>query len=216
MSEELKKETVKTNGNENKTNMKLKIALAIAVAVIVIGGAVFAVSAARGGSDNSIQQPDTEISSSQQQIPEDVIGEEAALETAIKEAGVKEADVTNSYVELESDDGIARYEVEFYADNTEYSFEIDAQTGNILSYEKENAEGSYSVSGSGEADVSSDEAKKIAIKKAGVNSSDIYNMDIELEQGVYEVSFDCGGLEYDVVIDADTGDVVHYTTEYDN
>lgn len=214
MSEELKKETVKGSSSANKTNRTLKIALAIAIAVIVIGGAVFAVSAAKG-SDNNKQQPDTEISS-RQQIPEDVIGEEAALETAIKEAGVKEADVANSYVELESDDGIAKYEVEFYADNTEYSFEIDAQTGNILSYEKENAEGSYSVSGSGEAAVSSDEAKKIAIKKAGVNSSDIYNIDIELEQGVYEVSFDCGGMEYDVVIDADTGDVVHYTTEYDN
>ncbi len=213
MSEELKKETIKNNGN--KTNKKLKIALVIAVAVIVIGGAVFAVSAARGGSNDVQQQPDTEISGGQQ-MPEDVIGEEAALETAIKEAGVSETDVMNSYVELESDDGIAKYEVEFYADNTEYSFEIDAQTGNILSYEKENAEGSYSVSGSGEADVSSDEAKEIAIKKAGVNSSDIYNMDIELEQGVYEVSFDCGGLEYDVVIDADTGEVVHYTTEYDN
>ncbi len=215
MSEELKKETIKDNGNENKANKKLKIALVIAVAVIVIGGAVFAVSAARGGSNDVQQQPDTEISGGQQ-MPEDVIGEEAALETAIKEAGVKETDVMNSYVELESDDGIAKYEVEFYADNTEYSFEIDAQTGNILSYEKENAEGSYSVSGSGEADVSSDEAKEIAIKKAGVNSSDIYNMDIELEQGVYEVRFDCGGLEYDVVIDADTGEVVHYTTEYDN
>ncbi len=213
MSEELKKETIKNNGN--KTNKKLKIALVIAVAVIVIGGAVFAVSAARGGSNDVQQQPDTEISGGQQ-MPEDVIGEEAALETAIKEAGVSETDVMNSYVELESDDGIAKYEVEFYADNTEYSFEIDAQTGNILSYEKENAEGSYSVSGSGEADVSSDEAKEIAIKKAGVNSSEIYNMDIELEQGVYEVSFDCGGLEYDVVIDADTGEVVHYTTEYDN
>ncbi len=215
MSEELKKETIKDNGNENKANKKLKIALVIAVAVIVIGGAVFAVSAARGGSNDVQQQPDMEISGGQQ-MPEDVIGEEAALETAIKEAGVKETDVMNSYVELESDDGIAKYEVEFYADNTEYSFEIDAQTGNILSYEKENAEGSYSVSGSGEADVSSDEAKEIAIKNAGVNSSEIYNMDIELEQGVYEVSFDCGGLEYDVVIDADTGEVVHYTTEYDN
>ena len=214
MSEELKKETAKDNSGANKTNRTLKIALAIAVAVIVIGGAVFAVSAAKG-SDSNKQQPDTEINS-RQQIPEDVIGEEAALETAIKEAGVKESDVTNSYVELESDDGIAGYEVEFYADNTEYSFEIDAQTGNILSYEKENAKGSYSVNGSGEAAVSSEEAKKIAVKKAGVNSSDIYNMDIELEQGVYEVSFDCGGLEYDVVIDADTGEVVHYTTEYDN
>ena len=169
MSEEIRKETEVKENSASKTNRKLKIALIAAVAVIVIAGAVFAVSAAKGGND---KKSDAEINS-QQQIPQDVIGEEAALEIAVKEAGVKESEVTNSYVELESDDGIAKYEVEFYAGNTEYSFEIDAQSGNILSYEKENAEGSYSVDESGDDKISSDEAKQIAIKKAGGKTSDI-------------------------------------------
>ena len=212
MSEEIKKEIKENENNMARTNKKLKIALIAAVAVIVIAGAVFAVSAAKGGND---KKSDAEINS-QQQIPQDVIGEEAALEIAVEEAGVKESEVTNSYVELESDDGIAKYEVEFYAGNTEYSFEIDAQSGNILSYEKENAEGSYSVDGSGDVKISSDEAKQIAIKKVGVKSSDIYDVDVELEHGVYEVGFSSGGIEYDVVIDADTGNVVHFTTERDN
>ena len=212
MSEEIKKEIKENENNMARTNKKLKIALIAAVAVIVIAGAVFAVSAAKGGND---KKSDAEINS-QQQIPQDVIGEEAALEIAVEEAGVKESEVTNSYVELESDDGIAKYEVEFYAGNTEYSFEIDAQSGNILSYEKENAEGSYSVNESGDVKISSDEAKQIAIKKAGVKSSDIYDVDVELEHGVYEVGFSSGGIEYDVVIDADTGNVVHFTTERDN
>ena len=212
MSEEIKKEIKENENNMARTNKKLKIALIAAVAVIVIAGAVFAVSAAKGGND---KKSDAEINS-QQQIPQDVIGEEAALEIAVEEAGVKESEVTNSYVELESDDGIAKYEVEFYAGNTEYSFEIDAQSGNILSYEKENAEGSYSVDESGDVKISSDEAKQIAIKKVGVKSSDIYDVDVELEHGVYEVGFSSGGIEYDVVIDADTGNVVHFTTERDN
>ena len=212
MSQEIKKEIKENENNMARTNKKLKIALIAAVAVIVIAGAVFAVSAAKGGND---KKSDAEINS-QQQIPQDVIGEEAALEIAVKEAGVKESEVTNSYVELESDDGIAKYEVEFYAGNTEYSFEIDAQSGNILSYEKENAEGSYSVDESGDVKISSDEAKQTAIKKAGVKSSDIYDVDVELEHGVYEVGFSSGGIEYDVVIDADTGNVVHFTTERDN
>ncbi len=214
MREDIKNEVQEVKTNENKTNKKLKIALVIAIAVIVIGGAVFAVSAAKGGESDK-QQIDSEINS-QQQIPEDVIGEEAALEAAIREAGVKEADVTNSYVELESDDGVVRYEVEFYADNTEYNFEIDAQTGNILSYEKEDATGSYSVDGSGKAAVSTEEAKEIAVKKAGVNSSEIYDVDVELEHGAYEVSFSCGGMEYESVIDAESGDVLHFTSGYDD
>lgn len=209
MSEEIRKETEVKESSEAKTNKKLKIALIAAVAALVILGAVFAVSAAKGNDNN--QKPETEISSEQPQ-PQDVIGEEAALETAIKEAGIKASDVTNSYVELESDDGITKYEVEFYAGNTEYNFEIDAESGNVLSYEKENAEGSYSIDNS-KVNVSSDEAKETALKKAGVKSADVYDMDIELEHGMYEVSFNCGGMEYEVAIDADTGNVVHFITE---
>ena len=211
MSEEIRKETEVKESSAAKTNRKLKIALIAAVAVIVIIGAAFAVSAANNS--KSSEPAGTEIN--EQQLPEDVIGEEAALKTAIKEAGVKASEVANSYVELESDNGIAKYEVEFYTGDTEYNFEIDARSGNILSYEKENAEGSYSVDGNSKANISSDEAKETALKKAGVNSADVYDMDIELEHGMYEVSFDCGGIEYEVVIDADTGNVVHFTNEYD-
>ena len=48
-----------------------------------------------------------------------------------------------------------------------------------------------------------------------MKSSDIYDVDVELEHGIYEVGFSSGGIEYDVVIDADTGNVVHFTTERD-
>ena len=214
MSEEIRneiKETETKEAKEVRTNKKLKIALIAAVAALVVLGAVFAVSAARGGDDAG--KADTEINTQQQ--PQNVIGEDAALEAAINEAGLKASEVTNSYVNLETDDGIAKYEVEFFANNTEYGFEIDAETGNVISYEKENAEGSYSVDGSSDVNVTSDEAKETAIKKAGVNASDVYDMDVELEHGVYEVSFNCSGMEYEVVVDADTGNVVHFASEYD-
>lgn len=214
MSEEIRNEIKETETKEAKevsTNKKLKIALIAAVAALVVLGAVFAVSAARGGDDAG--KADTEINTQQQ--PQNVIGEDAALEAAINEAGLKASEVTNSYVNLETDDGIAKYEVEFFANNTEYGFEIDAETGNVISYEKENAEGSYSVDGSSDVNVTSDEAKETAIKKAGVNASDVYDMDVELEHGVYEVSFNCSGMEYEVVVDADTGNVVHFASEYD-
>lgn len=214
MSEEIRNEIKETETKEAKevsTNKKLKIALIAAVAALVVLGAVFAVSAARGGDDAG--KADTEINTQQQ--PQNVIGEDAALEAAINEAGLKASEVTNSYVNLETDDGIAKYEVEFFANNTEYGFEIDAETGNVISYEKENAEGSYSVDGSSDVNVTSDEAKETAIKKAGVNASDVYDMDVELEHGVYEVSFNCSGMEYEVVVDADTGNVVHFASEND-
>ena len=38
-------------------------------------------------------------------------------------------------MELEKDDGVAEYEIEFYADKKEYSFSIDAASGKILETE---------------------------------------------------------------------------------
>ena len=60
MSEEIRKETEVKENSAAKTNRKLKIALIAAVAVIVIAGAVFAVSAAKGGND---KKSDAEINS---------------------------------------------------------------------------------------------------------------------------------------------------------
>lgn len=36
---------------------------------------------------------------------------------------------------MDYDDGIQKYDVEFYYNNMEYNYEIDANTGNIVSYE---------------------------------------------------------------------------------
>ena len=38
---------------------------------------------------------------------------------------------------FEIDDGVPRYDVEFFTDNLKYEFEIDAQTGKILSFDRD-------------------------------------------------------------------------------
>ncbi|MBE6053898.1 MAG: hypothetical protein E7212_08285 [Clostridium sartagoforme] len=60
-----------------------------------------------------------------------------AKEIALSHAGLTSNQVTFKRTELESDDGIQKYEVEFYYNNIEYSYEIDANSGNILSYEQD-------------------------------------------------------------------------------
>ena len=42
-----------------------------------------------------------------------------------------------SRTELDYDNGIQKYEVEFYYNNREYSYEINANTGDILGYEQD-------------------------------------------------------------------------------
>ena len=65
------------------------------------------------------------------------IGEEEAKKIALEHAGLKEADVSHLFVELDFDDGVLRYEIDFRQGQYEYDYDIDAETGNILSYDKD-------------------------------------------------------------------------------
>ena len=60
------------------------------------------------------------------------IGEKKALKIARKDAGVSKSDIAYSNAHLDMDDGRTVYEVEFQAGEIEYSYDIDAYTGEIL------------------------------------------------------------------------------------
>ena len=62
-----------------------------------------------------------------------ILTEEDAKNIALTDAGVTEADVTGIRVKLDTDHGVQEYEVEFYAGNLEYDYDIDAATGQIRS-----------------------------------------------------------------------------------
>ena len=57
------------------------------------------------------------------------IGAERAKAIALGDAGVSGVSFTK--VKLDYEDGVKVYEVEFYKDNVEYDYEIDAATGSI-------------------------------------------------------------------------------------
>ncbi len=64
-----------------------------------------------------------------------------ALKIAYKDAGVSEKDVILYKCKLEHDDGIYVYEIEFISSSTEYEYEINAETGKIISEESESIDG---------------------------------------------------------------------------
>ena len=70
-------------------------------------------------------------------LPENVISPEEAQEIALKQAGFTADQVSHLRAEFDYDDGIAQYDVSFRADKWEYEFEIQAETGEILSWEKD-------------------------------------------------------------------------------
>ena len=94
-------------------------------------------------SDGSVHSKSTETFSAGQGsgnggaggLKEGDIGAERAKEIALEHAGLTESDVRFVKAELDRDDRIVKYEIEFYAGMTEYSYEIDAVSGEILEYD---------------------------------------------------------------------------------
>ncbi len=72
------------------------------------------------------------------QAPEkELISKEKAKEIAFAHAKVDSAKVKFVKAELDRDDLIAHYEVEFVSDKYEYEYEINAESGKIIAYDKE-------------------------------------------------------------------------------
>ena len=65
------------------------------------------------------------------------IGYAKAKSIALNHAGVSENEAYDMDIELDYEDGILVYEVEFKSGNMEYDYEINAATGAILKYESE-------------------------------------------------------------------------------
>lgn len=63
--------------------------------------------------------------------------EEQAKALALEQAGLTADQVTRLEVEYEIDDGMPRYEVQFRYDGWEYDYEIHAETGKILSFDRD-------------------------------------------------------------------------------
>ncbi|MBQ8758456.1 MAG: PepSY domain-containing protein, partial [Clostridia bacterium] len=63
------------------------------------------------------------------------IGEEKAKEIVLEKAGLKAEDVRFDRVELDKDNGVWHYEVEFKHGYTEYSADVNATDGSVRDYE---------------------------------------------------------------------------------
>ena len=60
------------------------------------------------------------------------IGRDKAIAIAFAHAGVKQADVRDLECELDRENGILVYDIEFEVGNMEYDYEINAATGEVV------------------------------------------------------------------------------------
>ena len=62
---------------------------------------------------------------------------EEAKNAALAHAGIAESSVAQLEIEFDSEDGLMVYEVEFYAGGTEYDYDINARTGEVVNFSRE-------------------------------------------------------------------------------
>lgn len=65
------------------------------------------------------------------------ITRDEAKSIAIKHAGIDEANIIGLNIELDRDNGVLKYEVNFHSGNFEYDYDINAETGEIISSQKD-------------------------------------------------------------------------------
>lgn len=144
------------------------------------------------------------------------LSEKEAKKKAFEAAGVKEKEATNLQVEQDFDDATPTYDIEFTKDQTEYSYTIDANTGDILEESTEKAD-DLGNSSSQSVKLSQDEAKKKALESASLSEKDVQNLIIEEDfddaTPSYDIEFVKDGTEYSYTIDANTGDILEQSTE---
>ena len=142
------------------------------------------------------------------------IGAEKAKEIALQHAGVSASNAVFVKAERERDDGRLTYDVDFYAGNKEYDYEILAADGTILSYDAD-IEGyriPSSTSSSSSGYISVERAKEIALQHAGLSSSgvnfDKAEFDHDDGRAEYEIEFHHNFREYEYTIDAASGTIL--------
>lgn len=167
----------------------------------------------------AVEQPITGQTGEQQPQQSASITEEQAKEIAANHAGVAVADLTFHSVSLEEDDGRRVYDVEFYSGSTEYDYEIDAATGDILSYDNdvENFSIPQQQSTQGTATgsyIGDDAAKAAALQRAGLTADQVRWEKCELDEDdgrfSYELEFSSGQHEYECEIEAFTGEILNF------
>ena len=159
-------------------------------------------------------------------IAEPDVSADQARQIALSDAGVDLGAVTFTQTKLDSEDGIPVYEIDFYTNERDYEYEINARTGAVRerevtvlkevvmeNTEKPAAEEPESSRSTGaDALIGVENAQKAALTEAGLTAGDVefYSTSLDTDDGrtLYEVKFLCGNQEYEFEIDAYSGKVL--------
>lgn len=159
---------------------------------------------------------------------------EEAQEIALKEVSGK---VLKAHED--SDDGVSYYDFTIVTDNEKYEVEVDANSGKIIKVEKDddyvgndtsnktngnansnnennNSNTNGNTNTNTQATITAEQAQQKAMERVG--GGYLVKCELDHDDGVlkYEIEIKNGNKEYDVDIDANTGEVLKFKEEYDD
>lgn len=154
------------------------------------------------------------------------ITEDEAREIALNDAGVSLDQVTFTKTSLDDDSGVPIYEVDFYDDDTQYDYEINAQTGvvrekEVVVHQKtrkntasktETQETTEAVETKNLDVIGVEKAQAAALKAAGLKEKEVTftKTSLETDDGrmIYEIDFTVSGKKYEYDVDAYSGKIL--------
>ena len=163
------------------------------------------------------------------------LSEQDAADIAYKNAGVKTSEISQSTVSKARSGLHGSYEISFTTSDNHFEYTIDGQSGSILKHKSDHPtykagddtqkseEPKDETQPSEDKDtppVSKDAAQTTALNHAGLAAGSVTNLTTDLKtEGdgkVYNISFDyaASGLRYKYAVNAESGAIVAYTTEY--
>ena len=163
------------------------------------------------------------------------LSEKDAADIAYKNAGVKTSEISQSTVSKARSGLHGSYEISFTTSDNHFEYTIDGQSGSILKHKsdhpttkdeddaqkgEEPKDETQPSESKEETAVSKETAQTTALNHAGLAEGSVTNLKTELKtEGdgkVYNISFDyaASGLRYKYAVNADSGAIVAYTTEY--
>ena len=160
------------------------------------------------------------------------ITQKDARKIALEDAGLTEAEVTISAEKLDTENGVAVYEVDFVKGNVKYEYDINATTGAVYSKssestavpttEAETAAANATVAPTAENRsnnnyIGLERAKAIALGDAGLSAASVTFTEAkpDFDDGVpnYDLDFYTATHEYDYEINAQTGAIMDKSVE---
>ena len=196
--------------------MKRKI-----LATLIIGMGVSLVGCGNSTNSNMKNQLDPNITIDQ------------AKEIALKHSNLTSDEVSFIKAEKDMDNGIEKYDIEFYYNNKEYDYEINAANGEIINYDYDVE--NYNISGQQQSNtqeqsnnqqqqdihqpintsnISIDKAKEIALNHAGLaaNQVSFVKAEKDMDDGIvkYDIEFYYNNREYNYEINANNGSIMSY------